>query len=96
MALTFLRRLELAWRLAKLESHLEKLLLLKRPKKRHLLRDAAVVGGTFAAGAVVAGVVCGRRAWSEAASDAASAWNGDGTPAASPEQPQDIEIPQPH
>jgi hypothetical protein len=78
VALTFLRRLELDWVLLKLESHLQRLHLLKKPK-RHLPRDLALVGSTFVAGAVVAGLVCGRRGWSRAA----SAENGAGPPAAS-------------
>jgi hypothetical protein len=80
VALTFLRRLQLAWTLSKVETHLQRLLFLKKPKKHHVLRDVVFAGSMFAAGAVAAGVVCGRRAWS---SDA-SAWNGDGAPAGSP------------
>jgi hypothetical protein len=82
VALTFRRRLELAWFLSKVESHLQRLHLLKKPK-RHVARDVALVGSTFAAGVVVAGVVCGRRGWSRGA----SAVNGGGAPAASSERP---------
>jgi hypothetical protein len=90
VVLTFRRRLELAWVLSKVESHLQRLHLLKKPKKRHLPRDVALVGSTFAAGVVVAGVVCGRRGWSRSA----LAGNGEGAPADA-DGPRDIGTPGP-
>ena len=58
MALTFQRTLELAGILSKVQPQLQRLHLVKKSKKRHLLRNAVLVGSAVAAGAVVAGLVC--------------------------------------
>jgi hypothetical protein len=82
MALKFRKWLELAWRLAKVESLLQRLHLVQRPKQRFLLRNVVLAGSMFAGAAVGAGVVCGRRSRSRGGSTA----NGTGGSADAPEE----------
>jgi hypothetical protein len=82
MALTFQRTLELSGVLSKVKPQLERLHLVEKSKKRHLLRNVVLVGSTIAAGAVVAVVVCRRRG----CCNGAAAGNGGDAQASSPEQ----------
>ena len=83
MAITFQRSPELAGVLSKVRPQVERLHLVEKPTpKRHLRRKVILVGSTIAIGALVAGVVCGRRScWKDAA-----AGNEDDRQTSSPEQ----------
>ena len=83
MAISLQRQLALASVFSKVESQLQRLHLLEtpKPKKRRFLRTGVLLVSTFAAGVVVAGVVCGRRGFSRGA----SAGNGGDTLSSSPE-----------
>jgi hypothetical protein len=82
MALTLQRKLELAGALSKVQPQLQRLHLVEKPKKRHLVRNAILVGSAIAACAVVAVAVCRRRG---CCSGAVVASRGDAQ-AGSPEQ----------
>ncbi len=57
MAMSLQRKLELAGALSKVQPELQRLHLLRKPKKRHRLRKAVLVGSVIAAAAAVAVVV---------------------------------------
>jgi hypothetical protein len=61
MVLTLGRRLELVGALSKVQPQLQRLHIVEKPKKRHLLRNVTVVGSTIAAGTIVAVAVFRRR-----------------------------------
>ena len=61
MALTLQRKLELAGDLAKVQPTLRRLHLLRKPPKRHRLRNAILVTSAIGAGAVVLVVALRRR-----------------------------------
>ncbi len=61
MALTLQRKLELAGDLAKVQPTLRRLHLLRKPAKRHRLRNAILVTSAIGAGAVVLVVARRRR-----------------------------------
>jgi hypothetical protein len=84
MALTLQRTLELGGALSKVQPQLQRLHIVKKPKKRHLLRNVALVGSTLAVGAVVAVVVLrGRSCRTKAV-----AGDGQGTQARGQETPE--------
>jgi hypothetical protein len=78
----FQRTLELAGVLSKVQPQLQRLHLVETPKKRHLVRNVVLVGSTIAAGAVIAGVVCGRRG----CCSGVAVGNGADAQSSSPEQ----------
>jgi len=60
MALTLQRKLELAGDLAKVQPLLQRLHVLEKPKPRHRVRNAILVGGALGAGAAALVVVLRR------------------------------------
>lgn len=71
----------MAGALSKVQPELQRLHLLRKPKKRHRLRNVVLLGSAIAVGAAAAVVVLRRRGGQN---DEAIAWNGgesaDGSP----------------
>jgi hypothetical protein len=82
MAITLQKKLELAGALSKVQPQLQRLHLLRKPKKRHRLRNVVLVGSAIAASAAVAVVVLRRRG----DCNDATAWNGGEAQDSSPKQ----------
>lgn len=87
MALTLQSGLELAGGLPKVQPQLQRLHIVEKPKKRHVLRNAVFVGSTIAGGAFVAVFVCRRRGW---CSGAVAGDEGDAQASVPEQEPSDV------
>ena len=76
MAMTLQRKVELAAVSAMVQPLLERLHLVEKPKERRVLRDIALVGSGFVAGAVVAVAACRRGCCGGVAGNAGDAQAG--------------------